>query len=298
MSAVVWRGLLPAKINLSLHVNGKRDDGYHDLESLVAFASIGDRLTIERLCDPDEPEGLMITGPFAAHVPEENSITQAHKRLQDRLGYRLPVRMGLEKNLPVASGIGGGSADAAGCLRGLKALFDIDDEDIVKLAPELGADVPVCLLSQASWMTGVGHSVTAISGLPDCGIILVNPGFAVSTQSIFETLNAPRTRAVKSGIPHVASWESLLAFMTEVGNDLAAVACRLHPEIQALMERLRGAGADYVSMSGSGATCFALVPENAIEATLQRLDLPASYWCQSGRLIASPDTEIDEIKQH
>ncbi len=298
MSSRCWRGSIPAKINLTLHVLGKRDDGYHELESLVAFASIGDNLSITLRDDGDVDQAVTVSGPFAASVPSQNSVTAALQTVQDYLGRSLPVEIHLQKNLPVASGIGGGSADAAGCLRGLQALLDIAPDVIADLAPKLGADVPVCLASRSSWMTGIGHAVETVSGLPDIGIILVNPAIAVSTRSVFEALDASPVTAAPAPCPRFAAWDDWCGFMENTGNDLANMACCLHPEIKDLLEALHAAGADYVSMSGSGATCFALAPREAIAAIAARLDIPSSYWRATGCLVAAADAKIDEIEKH
>lgn len=298
MSSRLWRGLLPAKINLSLRVRGRRPDGYHEIESLVAFASIGDHLTIIRRDAGAVSKPLVISGPFAADVPPENSVKQAWQSLQLMIGRDLPVEMQLQKNLPVASGIGGGSADAAGCLRGLQALFDIDPNLIAELAPSLGADVPVCLAARSSWMTGIGHQVEAVPSLPAIGIVLVNPGIAVATRAVFKALAAPPVTTPPSPPPTFSTWENCKVFLNHTGNDLAPVTCQMHPEISDVLEALRAAGADYVAMSGSGATCFALVQADALEAFEHRLDIPSAYWRATGRLITAPDTKIDEIEEH
>jgi 4-diphosphocytidyl-2-C-methyl-D-erythritol kinase len=298
MSSRLWRGLLPAKINLTLRVRGKRPDGYHEIESLVAFASIGDNLTITRRNAGEASAPVFVSGPFAADVPPENSVTQAWQSLQSLIGRDLPVEMQLQKNLPVASGIGGGSADAAGCLRGLQALFDVDPNLIAALAPTLGADVPVCLAARSSWMTGIGHEVESVPSLPDMAIMLVNPGIAVATRAVFEALTLPPVTTPLSPPPKFATWEDCKAFLNHTGNDLAAVACQMHPEISDVLEALRAAGADYVAMSGSGATCFALLQVDTMEAFERRLDIPSAYWRASGRLITAPDTKIDEIQEH
>jgi 4-diphosphocytidyl-2-C-methyl-D-erythritol kinase len=289
MASRLWRGFLPAKINLSLRVRGKRPDGYHEIESLVAFASVGDDLTITRRNTGDGGTVCRVSGPFAKDVPSENSVMQAWQSLQS---------LHLQKNLPVASGIGGGSADAAGCLRGLQTLFDIDPKLVTELAPALGADVPVCLAAHSSWMTGIGEDVEAVPNLPEMRIVLVNPGIAVSTRGVFEALAAPPVIKPPSPRPNFSTWDDWLGFLHQSGNDLAVVACQIHPEISDLLEALQAAGADYAAMSGSGATCFALVQAATEEAFARRLDIPPDYWRATGRLITAPDAKIDEIEEH
>lgn len=245
-----------AKINLALHITGRRADGYHELDSIVAFAEVADVLTIA----PADSVSLDITGPFARDLPLDgtNSVLSAWRLLDgfSRLqGAGLaPVKFSLEKNLPVASGIGGGSADAAAALRGLVRLFDISvsEPDLNELALKLGADVPVCLLQQCSRMRGVGEIVEPVEiDLPE-GIVLVNPRIPASTSKVFELLNLQCGQLFGAAIGNLYDLENWR-------NDLTAPAVTLVPEIADVIGALIFLPDIACSrMSGSGATCFGL----------------------------------------
>lgn len=179
----------PAKVNLYLHVVGRREDGYHLLDSLVAFAAVGDRLTVS----PADVLSLAVTGPFAAGLVGEadNLVLRAARALAAEGGVRAAGRMVLEKNLPVSSGIGGGSADAAAALRLLSRFWGLEPGVARALAAGLGADVPACLASRTARMSGIGDVLAPARKLPRMGIALVNPGVAVATPSVFRTRAGP-----------------------------------------------------------------------------------------------------------
>jgi 4-diphosphocytidyl-2-C-methyl-D-erythritol kinase len=245
-----------AKINLALHVIGRREDGYHELDSIVAFAAVADLLTIV----PADVVSLDITGPFAGALPRDgtNSVLAAWRLLDDFSRQRgaalTPVKFELEKNLPVASGIGGGSADAAAALRGLVRLFDISisKQDLNELALRLGADVPVCLLQQSARMRGIGEIIEPI-GLDIPGaIVLVNPRIPAPTSKVFESLNLQPGQSFAAGIGNLYDIESWR-------NDLTAPAVSLVPEITEVIGNLIfQPDIACTRMSGSGATCFGL----------------------------------------
>jgi 4-diphosphocytidyl-2-C-methyl-D-erythritol kinase len=246
----------PAKINLHLHVLGRRDDGYHLLDSLVVFAGVGDRLSVS----PASDLSLTVVGPFAAGLAADtnNLVLRAALGLADLAGVRARGALVLEKNLPVASGIGGGSADAAATLRLLCRFWGTAPE-LDGLARELGADVPVCLLGRPALMSGIGEVLAPAPALPEVGLVLVNPGAAVSTPGVF--------RARSGGFSEVAcfprdGWRdafSLAADLRGTRNDLEAPARVLAPAIGDALGALAGtAGCLLARMSGSGATCFGL----------------------------------------
>lgn len=245
-----------AKVNLALHVIGRRADGYHELDSIVAFAEVADVLTIA----PAETVSLNVTGPFAGDLPRDgtNSVLSAWRLLDDfcrqRGGALAPVKFSLEKNLPVASGIGGGSADAAAALRGLTRLFDvlISEQELSELALQLGADVPVCLVHKPSRMRGVGEIIEPMAlDLPE-GIVLANPRIPASTSKVFENLNLQCGQSFGAAIGSVYDIESWR-------NDLTAPAVALVPEITDVVGSLIFQPDIICSrMSGSGATCFGL----------------------------------------
>ncbi len=268
----------PAKINLHLHVVGRRSDGYHLLDSLVVFADAADVLTVE----PADGLSLAVTGPFAAGLDGEadNLVLRAARALASSAGVDAAGRLVLEKNLPVASGIGGGSADAAAALRLLARFWGIDSR-LETLAAGLGADVPVCVMSRPALMSGIGEVLSPAPPLPAAGMVLVNPGVAVSTPSVF--------RAREGGFSAVADWpaggwpdaESLAASLRETANDLEAPALRLAPVIGAALAALRAApGCLLARMSGSGATCFGLFADAAV-ARAAAIERPG-WWVRGG----------------
>lgn len=264
MSAT-YRQQAPAKVNLFLHVTGKRDDGYHLLESLVCFTASGDVLSGEMR--NDDKITLSITGPMASDLSSEkiddNLVMRAARLLQETCAPDRGADLILDKRLPIASGIGGGSADAAAALRLLIDMWqiDIDPKSLSDLALSLGADVPVCLHGRTCLMTGIGENITELPDLPDVPIVLINPGKAVSTPEIF------KARA-DEGFSPAGAWEtertftsaaSLADALSECGNDLTLPASGILPEICDVLNALaREEGCLMARMSGSGATCFGI----------------------------------------
>ncbi|AMA61502.1 4-(cytidine 5'-diphospho)-2-C-methyl-D-erythritol kinase [Bradyrhizobium sp. CCGE-LA001] len=293
MSALIEEGR--AKVNLSLRVVGRRADGYHDLESVVAFADCADRLTLE----PGGELKLITTGPLAAACGDtaDNLVIKAARLLAEAVpGLKLGA-FALDKVLPVAAGIGGGSADAAAALRLLARLNDLplDDPRIKKVALATGADVPVCLVSRACDMTGVGEQLLPLA-LPSMPCVMVNPRVPVATQDVFKALGL-RNGELLVGVTDVirapawpeeggsiADWIKVLE---TVGNDLEAPAMRIEPVIGEVLEALRdSAGVKLARMSGSGATCFAIygAPADAHAAAERtRRDHPG-WWVHAGTL--------------
>lgn len=244
-----------AKINLALHVRQRRADGYHQIESLFAFAEDGDRLTAETR--EDGAISLTIDGPFALGLESgpDNLVVRAAEALRSACGVTAGADIRLTKNLPIASGIGGGSADAAAALRLLSRLWNLDpDHDrLLRIAAEIGSDVPACLVSRTLVGTGRGEELDLrdIAGLAGMPLLLVNPGRALSTAAVFAAWDQ-RDR----GALHVGDLDQLLA---DARNDLQAPAIALVPEIADILAELRKAdGLRLARMSGSGATCFAL----------------------------------------
>jgi 4-diphosphocytidyl-2-C-methyl-D-erythritol kinase len=245
----------PAKVNLDLRVTGRRSDGYHKLDSIVAFAACADRLTFA----PDRQLTLELTGPFAAALAgqSDNLVLRAARRLADHAGCPAHVRIALDKRLPVAAGLGGGSADAAATLRGLSRLWQLElsVSDLLPLALELGADVPVCLRSRPARMRGIGERIGPVE-LPALDLVLANPNCAVSTAQVFAGLGtiAP---ACAPDQPIPTERADLLAWLRARGNDLEAPARRLAPAIGEVIETLGAQpGCRFARMSGSGGTCF------------------------------------------
>ncbi|MDY0958787.1 4-(cytidine 5'-diphospho)-2-C-methyl-D-erythritol kinase [Sphingomonas sp. CFBP8993] len=243
----------PAKINLALHVRRRRDDGYHELETLFAFCRDGDVVTVERA----PATTLALTGPFAAVLAgesrEDNLVVRAVRAFQARFGVREDYAITLDKHLPVASGIGGGSADAAATLRALARLrgIAVDHPDLFVIAGELGADVPACLLGETSRGEGKGDALRRLAPLGDRPVLLINPGVGVSTAAVFARWDGVDRGALGQG--------DILAVATAGRNDLEPPARAVAPAIDAVLAQLEAApGAVISRMSGSGATCFAI----------------------------------------
>jgi len=308
-----------AKLNLYLHVTAKRDDGYHVLDSLVAFADVGDRVTVE----PGPGLSLEITGPYAADVPpgSDNLVLKAAQLLAEHAGVAAHAAITLEKNLPVASGIGGGSADAAATLRALVKLWalelpdehirsaahqvghntdtrraletlftlwrdDLDADMMGAIALELGADVPVCLEGRTVFMGGIGEDLHLPPPLPTVWVVLANAGAALSTPAVFQArvgdFSAPARFFEAPG-----SAADLARVLGERDNDLSAPAIALAPAIQDVLDALgRLKGCLLARMSGSGATCFGLFSTQDGAHTAAR-DISAQHpdwWVQAAKL--------------
>jgi 4-diphosphocytidyl-2-C-methyl-D-erythritol kinase len=256
-----------AKVNLTLRVLGRRADGYHDIESLVAFADCADTLTLE----PGREFGLSVTGPRAAECGEagDNLVLRAARLLGEQVPRLALGHFTLDKHLPVAAGIGGGSADAAAALRLLAKAngLSVDDPRLGEAARLTGADVPVCLPSRPCTMTGVGENL-AMLNLPPLPCVLVNPRVAVATADVFAALGL-RKGELLAGIGDVVlarawpaddtSFDAWLAAITSRANDLEPPALKVAPVVGEVLAALRATeGARLARMSGSGATCFAL----------------------------------------
>ena len=263
------RVFAPAKINLTLHVTGKRTDGYHLLDSLVAFADVGDWIKVR----PAPAWTLKVTGPMAHGVPSDSS--NLILRAAQLMGGG-PAAIVLEKHLPVASGIGGGSADAAATLR---ALFRMDARPLPDSIASLGADIPVCLHGQACRMRGIGEKIDALPPLPPCHAVLVNPGIHVATPMVFQHLPSAENPPMDA-IPLWHSAADLADWLHGTRNDLEAPAISAAPIIRAVLGRLRDADTCLMArMSGSGATCFGLFPNaSAAQAAAETLAQERPEW--------------------
>jgi len=256
----------PAKVNLTLRVLGRRADGYHDIESLVAFADVGDRLSLT----PGDALTLTVAGPGAAQTGAEadNLVVKAANALATRVPGLRAGAFRLEKNLPVAAGLGGGSADAAAALRLLARANKLppDDPRLHDTARATSADVPVCLDPRPRVMRGIGEMLSAPLPLPRLHALLVNPGVAVPTKLVFSgwrpsanPLRASKPTADFAASPKIQNEEQLLDWLASEANDLEAPAIALEPAIADVLASLRAAaGCRLARMSGSGATCFAL----------------------------------------
>ena len=261
------RDLAPAKINLFLHVLGRREDGYHLLESLVGFADVGDDLTLE--AGPDL--SLTMGGPMAAGLAAEdnNLVLKAARRFSEAFPGTMTGRFHLTKNLPVASGIGGGSSDAAAALRLLAQANAVDpfDPRLMECARALGADVPVCLETRPRLMRGIGHELGPVLRFVDQPAVLINPGVALETSAVFTALGLKSgERHIPPGIvePPVSGMDALHRLGTTSRNHLEPPAKRLTSRISRVIAALEAQeGCRLARMSGSGATCFALFGSDA-----------------------------------
>ncbi|MEE2980116.1 MAG: 4-(cytidine 5'-diphospho)-2-C-methyl-D-erythritol kinase [Pseudomonadota bacterium] len=268
-----------AKLNLYLHVTGRRDDGYHTLDSLIVFAGIGDRV----IASPADDLGLQLTGPFAQVLAgdPDNLVLHAAHLLARAGGVEPRAAISLEKNLPVAAGLGGGSADAAAALRALATLWNLSiaADDLAALALDLGADVPVCLAARAAFVGGIGEDLAPPPPLPSAHMVLVNPGVALPTAAVFGELGGVFTGPGRfAEAPTDAA--SLARALAARSNDLEAPARRLCPEVdQALAALTAEPGCLLARMSGSGATCFGLFANAGhAAAAADRISAGHSEW--------------------
>jgi len=283
----------PAKVNLTLRILGKRADGYHDLESLVVFARLADELTLTL----DAPLGLDVVGPTAAAAGEagDNLVLRATRELAGRIdGLRLG-RFALTKHLPVAAGIGGGSADAAAALRLIMRVNGIarDDPNVMAAARATGADVPVCLDPRPRVMRGIGEVLSAPLELPALPAVLVNPRVPVPTRNVFARLGlAPgerRGEASEIDAKRLQNRDALIRYLASQPNDLEPPARALQPVIADVLAALAGsAGCLLARMSGSGATCFGLFDTDAAAAAAaQHLSGQRPAWWVAPTVLAS-----------
>jgi 4-diphosphocytidyl-2-C-methyl-D-erythritol kinase len=257
------REIAPAKLNLALHVRGRRPDGRHDIETAFAFCTDGDRLS----GDPADTLSLQVTGPFAAELEGiDNLVIRAAEALRERTGTDAGARLQLTKNLPLASGLGGGSADAAAALRLLTAMWGTDPAAAEAVAPRIGSDVPACLLSLPAIGKGAGDELTPFDGAGIAGtpVLLINPRAPLSTADVF------------------ARWDGIdrgaLGDWREGRNDLENAAVELVPQIGLVLAWLSAQdGATLIRMSGSGASCFAIFDSVAARDRAEEA-VPREWW--------------------
>jgi len=273
----------PAKVNLYLHVTGRRADGYHLLDSLAVFGPAEDSLAAA----PAEGLTLALDGPFGAGLAAEpdNLVLRAARALAAAAGVAPRAALTLTKRLPIASGIGGGSADAAAALRLLDRLWGLGfgTARLAAIGAGLGADVPVCVAARPAVMQGVGEVLLPAPALPAAGLLLVNPGVALATPAVFRARAGGFTPA--ASLPAV--WADAAAMARDLGalrNDLEAPAIGLCPPVAAVLAALRAQpGCLLARMSGSGATCFGVFPDAAAAGRAADA-LPAAWWRAAGAL--------------
>ena len=276
----------PAKLNLYLHVTGRKEDGYHELDSLVAFASIGDEVALRKA----KGFRFEVTGAQAgvlAQDDEENLVVKAAQFLAQIIGHELDTHIVLAKKLPIASGIGGGSSDAAAALRLLALHWNLaqDDPRLMQVARRLGQDVGVCLRVENKYMTALG--VLPADKLPRADIVLINPGKGLATPAVFKAYKessgffSPLSRLQKTP----ENLDELIAALKERTNDLYAPACRLMPEIAEIISVLEATPECLLArMSGSGATCFGIYADAAAahSAAAQIRAVRPRWWVETG----------------
>lgn len=270
---------VPAKVNLTLHVTGQREDGYHTLDSLAMFADVGDRMTITMPGDYK----LTVEGPMAEGVPgdESNLVLRAARMM------RINADIRLEKHLPNAAGLGGGSGDAAATLR---VLSGFSGKPVPGDGIELGADVPLCLQSEAARVTGIGDTVTPVPNLPALDAVLVNPRLPVLTAEVFKRLRHKVNRPMPDAIPEFKTSADLTAWLRGMRNDLQEPAIEAEPVIRQVFETLeKTPGCQLARMSGSGGTCFGIYndAETAGSAAGRLQESFPSWWVTATRLNAT-----------
>ncbi|AEM39963.1 4-(cytidine 5'-diphospho)-2-C-methyl-D-erythritol kinase [Ketogulonicigenium vulgare] len=286
---VALQEFAPAKLNLALHVTGQRGDGYHLLDSIVAFASIGDEVTVV----PAHALSLTVTGPFAHRVPlgAENLVMRAAESLRRARNVDKGGLIKLNKLLPTAAGLGGGSADAAAVLRLLARYWQVDPlpadhPDVVAL----GADVPVCLSAPAPQrMQGIGEVISPLDGLQRCGLVLVNPMVELATPDVFGALAAKDNDPITQLGPQHPDFDSQVSWLASLRNDLLAPAEKLAPVITEALDVLRKTpGIQHVTMSGSGATCIGFVRDMGVARNAARsIQISRqNWWVTPAQLLA------------
>lgn len=287
----------PAKINLYLHVTGRRENGYHELDSLVTFAgNIGDRVTVE----PAPGFSFAVTGPQATALQatnaDDNLVVRAAQALAAASGQVLQCRIVLEKHLPLASGIGGGSSDAAATLLALCRFWNLppDMALLESIARPLGQDIVVCLHRRAAYFEGIGDHIRFAPPLPQAGLLLVNPGAHVPTPAVFKArqgaFSAPAPLA-----PHPATLDDLVAQLRDRRNDLYAPAIALAPVIATCLQAVQATpNCRFAAMSGSGATCFGLYAD-AVQAAAAANALRAyhpDWWIAAGMMPFVEESQV------
>jgi len=273
-----------AKVNLTLRVLGRRPNGYHELQSLVAFARSGG--DVVELVSGGEPT-VTVSGPFADKLKGENLLSATLELIAEAASHLQLGSVHLHKNLPVAAGIGGGSADAAALLRAVRAANGAvaDGVDWMCLAARLGADVPVCLVNRAASVSGVGEDVEPLPGLPRLAVVLVNALTempADKTARVFKSLAAPALAGApeRKNLPQLATADALVAYMAETGNDLTPAAIEIAPEIGEVIGVLEASpGVRYRALSGAGPTCFGVYDDlEAAEAAAAAIRAARPHW--------------------
>ncbi|MEI5990318.1 4-diphosphocytidyl-2-C-methyl-D-erythritol kinase [Enterococcus termitis] len=248
----------PAKINLGLDALYKRQDGYHELEMIMASVDLADRLTFELL---PKNEIVIETNSSFLPVDKRNHVYQAAELLKNTFDLTQGVKIYIEKRIPVAAGLAGGSSDCAAALRGLNRLWNLglSLEELAELGSKIGSDVPYCIHGGTAFVTGRGEKIEFLPSMPQCWVVLVKPKMSVSTSSIFSSLSFNSIQHPDiTGLKRAVETDDYQLMTTKIGNALEGVTIKRHPVIQQIKDRMMKYGADASLMSGSGPTVFAL----------------------------------------
>ena len=282
----------PAKLNLFLHLTGKRTDGYHLLDSLVVFLDVADRLTIA----PGDALSLTVNGAFAEAAGDvsQNLVLRAARALQQATGATRGAALHLEKHIPVGAGLGGGSSDAAAALLGLNDHWQLglDAPALAAIAAPLGADVPMCLAGISARVGGIGEVIAPLAEpLPALPLLLAHPRLPLSTPDVYRAVTPADIgdEAALDTAQHITTTQALAAILASTRNDLTAPACRVQPAVAHVLAALAAPSPTLVRMSGSGACCFALYP-HAAERDAAVAGLQASHpewWVAAANLRSS-----------
>ena len=270
-----------AKVNLTLHVVGQRANGYHEMQSLVCLTEFGDQIHLT----PAVNFSFQVIGPYAAGIPvdESNLVVQATKFMAKKHSKTLDCQIILEKNLPMASGIGGGSSDAAAVMRALSQYWSVPLPNADELMA-LGADIPVCLTTGLTLMEGAGEDVTQLSAAPNWGLVLVNPNVGVSTPAVFNALNSKHNPPMQNVAENCVD----ITWLGDQRNDLEPPAIAMVPEVVAVVDAISATlHCQMARMSGSGATCFGLFAntEHANAAAERLQGAHPNWWVVSTKIV-------------
>ncbi len=287
MAALQFTILAPAKINLFLHITGKRDDGYHLLQSLIVFVDVGDTLTFA----PHDGLFIDVEGDFATELqsPQDNLIYKAARILATEYHMPLHARITLEKNLPIASGIGGGSSDAAMTLTGLAKLWGLPEEQdrLLRLARQLGADVPACLIRKPVWAEGTGEKMTRLPEMPKMHFVLANPRVPTRTPEVFHRFDARFSPPIQF-IGRRKTMHEWIADLKLYRNDLTDTAITVSPVISTVLQALKETpNCHFSRLSGSGATCYGVYDnhESALAAVNKLRTAFPRWWITAASLL-------------
>ncbi len=283
--------LAPIKLNLYLHITGRRESGYHDVDSLIAFTDFGDGVRVE----PSDRLEIAVEGPFAEDLPEtqaDNLVLKALDRMRREVGVEGGARVTLIKNIPVAAGVGGGSSDAATAMAAAAKLWGLPKSAMpamLKVAAKIGSDIPACLFRKPSFASGYGEILDEAPQMATMGVLLVNPGIKVSTPAVFERRRGGFSPFMADPNAQLRTIPALIEFLKERGNDLTEAAVSMCAPIEDILWAFQDIkDCRLARMSGSGATCFGLFDTvEAAEAAASTFSNP-NWWARAAKLTA-PD---------